>query len=433
MSSIQGHTPNITVSLAALDDAQALMRKEWKRGEPGEDIPRQYFTLCGHLTPTQPRHEDMRMESTLNVTPEGSLSAVLAATRGNINLTEAHQALRAPETEVVSTHPSSTMLDWAEENPYTLVKVTSEEISNTQRARQADIPRRAKRMREASQEDVLAPGNGHSQVVPLGLPQEVPITTTGGIPLEISTPAITSTVPTTSTTTPTTGAEARNPRSFLPNGSPSRPTVTATCRQQTWVQRVFEGWTHVPPINGTELGESSLPEPSLLIEEGVPEDLGHEQRVLHPFELPGVRFPTDTSLPNQRRLAENDALVELIQTTDYLEDIPMWGQRDYWLYPPRYGNPFYRGRGRGRRAMMNEWPPMRDSTQGFGRGLTQGSFGRGNGRGFYFQGPLERHERYRQKEEWSDHASEGRRRNDVPICSPTAHSRQPRTTPTPAP
>ena len=65
------------------------MRREWRRGEPGEDIPRQYFTLCGHLTPTQPRHEDMRMDSTLNVTPEGSLSNMPAATGGNMNLTEA--------------------------------------------------------------------------------------------------------------------------------------------------------------------------------------------------------------------------------------------------------------------------------------------------------------------------------------------------------
>ena len=71
-------------------------------------------------------------------------------------------------------------------------------------------------------------------------------------------------------------------------------------------------------------------------------------KVLHPFEIPGVRFPKDITPPNQRRLAENDALVELIQTTEYLEDTPMWGQRDYWLYPPQYGDPFYRGRGRGR-------------------------------------------------------------------------------------
>ena len=45
-----------------------------------------------------------------------------------------------------------------------------------------------------------------------------------------------------------------------------------------------------------------------------------------PFEIPGVRFPTNNTPPNQRRLAENDALVELIQT-------PMWGQRDYQFYP----------------------------------------------------------------------------------------------------
>ena len=38
--STQEPTPNIIPSLAALDDSQALMRKEWRRGEPGEDIPR---------------------------------------------------------------------------------------------------------------------------------------------------------------------------------------------------------------------------------------------------------------------------------------------------------------------------------------------------------------------------------------------------------
>ena len=67
--------------------------------------------------------------------------------------------------------------------------------------------------------------------------------------------------------------------------------------------------------------------------EDIPDELGCEWRVLHPFELPGVRFPTDTMPPNQRRLAKNDALVELIQTTEYLDDVPTWGQRDYRLYP----------------------------------------------------------------------------------------------------
>ena len=94
--------------------------------------------------------------------------------------------------------------------------------------------------------------------------------------------------------------------------------------------RGIDKWTSP---DGTGSAESSLSEPSLL-EEGVPENLGCKWRVLHPFEIPGVRFPTDSTPPNQRRLAENDALVELITTTEYLEDTPMWGQRDYRFYPP---------------------------------------------------------------------------------------------------
>ena len=82
--SAQEPTSEITPSLATLDDAQALRRREWRRGEPSEDIPRQYSTLCTHLIPIQPRHEDMRMDSTLNVTPEGSLSDLPAATGGDV-------------------------------------------------------------------------------------------------------------------------------------------------------------------------------------------------------------------------------------------------------------------------------------------------------------------------------------------------------------
>ena len=61
----------------------------------------------------------------------------------------------------------------------------------------------------------------------------------------------------------------------------------------------------------------------------IPDVLGCEWRVLHPFDLPGVRFPNDTTPSNQRRLVENDALVELIQMTEYLDDVPTWGHRDY--------------------------------------------------------------------------------------------------------
>ena len=109
--SAQEHTSEITPSLTALDDAQALRRREWRRGEPSEDVPRQYSTLCRHLTPTKHRHEDMRMDSTLNITPEGSLSDLPAATGCDTDLWKEQQAPEAPEIEIRGTQPSTTMLD----------------------------------------------------------------------------------------------------------------------------------------------------------------------------------------------------------------------------------------------------------------------------------------------------------------------------------
>ena len=143
---------------------------------------------------------------------------------------------------------------------------------------------------------------------------------------------------TTSTTTPpiTMDVELRgtsSPRISLPERSPSHPTVTATCRPRTWMQQLTEGQTNEPRWRDVSSSESNT---SIIdtLPEDIPDELGHKWRVLHPFDLPGVRFPTDTMPPNYRRLAENDALVELIQTTEYLDDVPTWGQRDYRLYPP---------------------------------------------------------------------------------------------------
>ena len=138
----------------------------------------------------------------------------------------------------------------------------------------------------------------------------------------------------------TTETETPNPRTFLPSGSLSRPTTTATFKPRMWVQCISEGQINEPTQDDTHSTESGETETSVLAE-GIPEELGHEWRILHPFEIPGVRFHTDATPPNQRRLAENDALVELIQTTKYLEDTPTWRQRDYWLYPPQYGDLFY--------------------------------------------------------------------------------------------
>ena len=155
----------------------------------------------------------------------------------------------------------------------------------------------------------------------------------------------TTAITTTSTTTPPEPLDVgllgtSSPRISLPEGSSSHPTVTATCRPRTWMQQITEGQINEPQREGTSSSEHETSLVETLPEE-IPDELGREWRVLHPFDIPGVRFPTDTTPANQRRLAENDALVELIQTTEYLDDVPTWGQRDYRLYPPRYGDPFY--------------------------------------------------------------------------------------------
>ena len=220
---------------------------------------------------------------------------------------------------------------------------------------------------ETSQEDALASTrqffatvNEQNQVITSELPVEVPtVAAEEGTTLSLN-------IPIASVTNANTKTETRGSRTFLPNGLPSRPTATAICRQQKWVQCVLEGQINYSTPEGTGSAESSLSEPYILAK-GIPENLGHQWRVLHPFEIPGARFPTDNTPPNQRRLAENDALVELFQTTEYLEDTPTWGQRAYQLYPPRYGDPFYRGkgrgrgRGRGRRDWLSERPFERET------------------------------------------------------------------------
>ena len=140
--SVQEPTSKITPSLAALDDAQALRRKEWRRGEPGEDIPMQYSTMCRHLSPTQPRHEDMRLDSTLDVTPEGSLSDLPAAMGGAEGSRREQRAQEASEIEMRGTHPSTTIIALTEETPYTSVETVPGRDSNEQRSSQVEPPRR---------------------------------------------------------------------------------------------------------------------------------------------------------------------------------------------------------------------------------------------------------------------------------------------------
>ena len=93
-----------------------------------------------------------------------------------------------------------------------------------------------------------------------------------------------------------------------------------------------------------------------------------------------MRFPTEDTPPNHRRLAENDTLVELIQTAEYLEDAPSWEQRRF--YPLQYGDPYYRGHGRGHgrgRGRGRGWLSEDITERDIGGGCGRFHF-RGNGR-----------------------------------------------------
>ena len=317
----------IIPSLATLDDATSLKQREWIRSELGEDTSRQYSSIEGHLTLHTPRSEDMRLEQSLHVTPEESLIDIPTVVK----------------RETLGTSSETTYMEF----PNTQVETIPKEST---------VPKSLQGTKEASRAEVLASTRQFFAAIDqrnMNVPMEnqvasVEICDRGE--LEVSEVPTTAVVTTTAATTPPIPTDmtligTSGPRVSLLEGSPSCPTVTATCRPRTWMQQLTEGQISKPWEEDNSSGETSVVE--TLLEE-IPDDLGHEWRVLHPFDLPGVRFPTDTTPSNQRRLADNDELVELMQTTEYLDDVPTWGQRDYQLYLPCYGDPFYRGRGRGR-------------------------------------------------------------------------------------
>ena len=88
-------------------------------------------------------------------------------------------------------------------------------------------------------------------------------------------------------------------RTFLPNGSPPRPTTTTTCRPRTWVQRISEGQIE-EHVGEDDHSVGSVPLEPLVLE-GLPDELAPKWRVLYPFEIPGVRFPTEDTPPTHRR------------------------------------------------------------------------------------------------------------------------------------
>ena len=140
-SSPRDSASELTPSLVALEDASTLKGKEWNRGEPHIETPQMYSTRDGRLTPTAPIYEDMRIETSLSVSPEESSAGLSAAVGG----TESEQVSQQPSTNaeglVTNVAPPSSI----ETRP----KVVSESSN------QDVLSGRQLMTREASREDAL--------------------------------------------------------------------------------------------------------------------------------------------------------------------------------------------------------------------------------------------------------------------------------------
>ena len=98
--------------------------------------------------PTPPRYEDMRMDSTLNIMPEGSLCS--PATVGGVEETREGTHPVSEERPQDGT-PSTNIITSTEETPETHLKV-----ANERNLTHVESPRRIQRTREGSKEDAIA-------------------------------------------------------------------------------------------------------------------------------------------------------------------------------------------------------------------------------------------------------------------------------------
>ena len=113
------------------------------------------------------------------------------------------------------------------ETPKTHLKVATEGGPT-----QVESPRRIERTREASRQDIIPSTrhffdtvNGQNRTT-TELPAETTTDVFGGNAPHMNIPVVSS----TPIETKTSEGETRSPRTFLPNGSPSRPTAKAICR-----------------------------------------------------------------------------------------------------------------------------------------------------------------------------------------------------------
>ena len=230
----------ITPSLAALDDATSLKQKEWIHSEPGEDIPCQYSSIEGHLTPSTPRSEDMRLEPTLNVTPEGSLVDIPTVIKRETSEQVQERNLLGTSSETTYMEIPNTHAKTIHKGPTLGIPIS---LQGTKEASRAEALASTQQFFAAvDRRNVNVPAR--NQLTSIGVHErgsiEVP---------DIPTTTVATTTASTITPPITVDVELRgtsSPRISLPNGSPSCPTVTATCRPRTWMQQLTEGQTNEP-------------------------------------------------------------------------------------------------------------------------------------------------------------------------------------------
>ena len=68
------------------------------------------------------------------------------------------------------------------------------------------------------------------------------------------------------------------------------------------MQQITEGQINEPMRENTSSSESN-PSAIEVLPEEISDELGCEWRVLHPFELPGVRFPMDSTPPKSKKVS----------------------------------------------------------------------------------------------------------------------------------
>ena len=119
-------------------------------------------------------------------------------------------------------------------------------------------------------------------------------------------------------------------------------------------------WPGHPEIRGTTLFPQE-DDPMTQAAGGLNPD--ERWKVFHPYDIPGVRRPTMATSENIRRMAESEALIESVQTMEYLNEFTSMGERrDFRRFPPRYGDPHYHPNRLGRRSIESNQERQENQT-----------------------------------------------------------------------